>query len=99
MLVVYTDVHFGRIILLLHLIWLELHPIMSTELSWGLKGCMDIVYLVNMSTIVLMGLINSEKINFQSERSLVYELKYHYCTFHIITVFYVCQPFVCKMES
>ena len=54
MLVVYTVVHFGRIILLLHLIWLELHTIMSTELSWGLKGCMEIVYLANMSTIVLM---------------------------------------------
>ena len=49
MLVVYTVAHFGRIILLLHLIWLELHTIMSTELSWGLKGCMGIVYLVNMS--------------------------------------------------
>ena len=42
---------------------------------------------------------NSEKINFQSERSPVYELKHHYCSLHIITVFYVCQPFVCEMES
>ena len=27
---------------------------MSKELSWGLKECMGIAFLVNMSTIVLM---------------------------------------------
>ena len=37
MLVIDNVVHFGMIILFLHLIWLELHIIMSTELSWGLK--------------------------------------------------------------
>ena len=41
-------------ILILHLIRLELHTIMSTKLSWGLKGCMGIAFVVNMSTIVLM---------------------------------------------
>ena len=61
MLVVYTVVHFGRIIVLLHLIWLELHTIMSTELSLGLKGCMGIAYLVNMSTIVLRVLKQSRE--------------------------------------
>ena len=56
MLVVYTVERFGIIIQLLHSIWLELRIIMFTELSWGLKECMGIVLLVNMSTIVLMAL-------------------------------------------
>ena len=53
MLVVYTVVHHGRITLLLQLIWLELYTIMSTELPWGLKGCMDMAYLVNIVTFSL----------------------------------------------
>ena len=56
MLVVYTVVHFGIIIQLLHSIWLELRIIMFIELSWGLKECMGIAFLVNMSTIVLIAL-------------------------------------------
>ena len=56
MLVVYIVVRFGIIIQLLHSIWLELRIIMFTELSWGLKECMGIAFLVNMSTIVLMAL-------------------------------------------
>ena len=56
MLVVYTVVRFGIIILLLHSIWLELRIIMSIELSWELKEYMGIAFLVSMSTIVLMAL-------------------------------------------
>ena len=57
MLVIYTVVHFGNIILLLYSIWLELRIIMSAELSCiGLQEYMGIAFLVSMSTIVLMAL-------------------------------------------